>query len=342
MPIHLIKEGNESIFLNPMNNFSESSVYFEIRKDPLTKETSRIVPETGIEFQKTEDFSEMIKESKGCFFCEENVESDTPKFKKEIVEDGRIKAGSVILFPNIFPYGRYSGVCAFKEHFIPMNEFSAELIGDALTACKIFAENAYKNDKTAKYCTINWNFLPPAGSSILHPHIQPLIDSSVSNYHRLLLYNSKKYFSENGRSSYWRDIVDVEIERDERYIGKTGSVEWITPFAPRGHFEIIGITNSPDYISLSDEEIMDIATGISKILEFYDTEGRSSFNMSIYSGIFGNTEDKEYFLTNIHIIARSNMQRYYMNDANYLRMLLNEPVVSTSPEEVCKRIQNLF
>jgi len=336
-----MKESIDSVFLNPMNDFSESSVYFEVRQDPLTKKTSRIVPETGIEYQDNEDFSDIIKESKECFFCEKNVEKDTPKFRKEIAEDGRIKVGDAILFPNIFPYGRYSGVCAFKEHFIPIGKFNTVLIQDALTACKIFAENVYKNDKTAKYYTINWNYLPPAGSSILHPHIQPLIDPYVSNYHKLLLDCSKKYFSENG-SSYWRDIIDVEIKKDERYIGKTGSVEWIAPFAPRGHFEIIGITNSPDYISLSSNEIIDIATGISKVLKFYDTEGRSSFNMSIYSGILDNSDDKEYFLTNIHIIARSNMQRFYMNDANYLRMLLDEPVVSTSPEKVCRRIKNIF
>jgi len=341
MSIRFIKENIESVFLNPMNDFSESSVYFEVRKDPLTKETSRIVPETGIEFQKTEDFSEMINESEGCFFCEENVEKNTPKFKKKIVEDGRIKVGDVILFPNIFPYGKYSGVCAFKEHFIPLKKFNAEIIGDALTACKIFAENVYKNDKTAKYCTVNWNYLPPAGSSILHPHIQPLIDPSVSNYHKLLINSSKKYFSDNG-SSFWKDIIKVEIEKNERYIGKTGSVEWITPFAPRGHFEIIGITNSPNFISLSDTEIIDIATGIAKVLEFYDKESRDSFNMSIYSGILGDFEDKEYFSTNIRLIARSNMQKYYMNDANYLRMLLNEPIVSTSPEEIRNRIKNIF
>ncbi|BDC36139.1 MAG: hypothetical protein EF806_02735 [Candidatus Methanoliparum thermophilum] len=341
MTILFTKESIESVFLDPMNNFSESSVCFEVRKDPLTGETSRIVPETGIELQRTEDFSDIIEESRGCFFCEENIERDTPKFKQEIVEDGRIKEGSVILFPNIFPYGKYSGVCAFKEHFISLEKFNAGLIKEALIACKIFAENVYKNDKTAKYCTINWNYLPPAGSSILHPHIQPLIDPFVSNYHRLLLDNSKKYFSVNG-SSYWKDIINVEMDRDERYIGKTGSVEWITPFAPRGHFEIIGVTNSPDYISLSDKEIMDIATGVSKVLKFYNTEGRDSFNMSIYSGIMSDFKDKEYFSTNIRIIARSNMQRYYMNDANYLRMLLNEPVISTSPEEVCKRIKEIF
>jgi galactose-1-phosphate uridylyltransferase len=339
MAIEFKKKEFQSSFYDPMNDFSERSSSFEIRVDPLTGETSRVVPETGIEFQGREDLSDLIKESEGCFFCSENVERLTPKFKEDLSERGRIEVGDAVLFPNLFPYGKYSAVCTFSgKHFIPVGKFTPKLMKDALIACRVYAEKVHTIDEEAKYCTVNWNYLSPAGSSLMHPHLQPLIEVCPTSHHKTMMECSRRYYDENG-SIYWEDLLNKEEELNNRYIGRTGSVRWITPFSPKGHYEVRGITASYDYISLSDEEINDLAEGIIKVLQFYDSEERNSFNLSIYSGELGG---EEHFLTNVRLIARSNMQKYYMNDASYLKMLLDETVVSTSPEEISLRIKKFF
>jgi len=76
----------------------------------------------------------MVKESKGCFFCPENVFLKTPQFLKEIVPEGRICIGKAVGFPNLNPIGTYGNlVVPCREHFLNLNQFSPEIYEEGLS-----------------------------------------------------------------------------------------------------------------------------------------------------------------------------------------------------------------
>src|SRR5512143_1882440 len=99
----------QSDLRSPLKEFETISVPTEVRIDPLTKRRSRIIT-WALPPQDRFDFSKMAKESKGCFFCPENVLQKTPQFLKEISPEGRISMGKAIGFPNLSPAGTYGSV----------------------------------------------------------------------------------------------------------------------------------------------------------------------------------------------------------------------------------------
>src|SRR4030067_2295888 len=97
----------QSDLRSPLKGFETVSVPTEVRIDPLTKRKSRIIT-LGLPSQGKFDFSQMAEESKGCFFCPENVFSKTPKFLEEIAPEGRISIGRAVGFHNLNPGGTYA------------------------------------------------------------------------------------------------------------------------------------------------------------------------------------------------------------------------------------------
>ena len=127
-------------FMSPFKDFSLDEIPLEIRYDPLTGETTRVF---DLPFKPPEkpDFKELVKRSKEffCPFCPESIEKSTPRYPEEIVPEGRIHVGEACLVPNILPLDRYTGVCIVsKDHYIGMEDFTPELIADALMSTLIF------------------------------------------------------------------------------------------------------------------------------------------------------------------------------------------------------------
>ena len=56
------------------------------------------------------------------------------------------------------------------------------------------------------YASINWNFLPSAGASLVHPHMQGLSDSRPSRIVDCYINASEQFRREKGRN-YWDAVV---------------------------------------------------------------------------------------------------------------------------------------
>ena len=283
----------------------------EIRKDAIWERRCRIMERVGLELVKKENFDEIIQKS--CIFCTpEKLAKFDKKFGKEFFENSH-----AILFPNINPYAKYSSVCAFKKHYIKVGEFDAKLIEKNLQLCMEYIEKVMELDNEVKYASINWNYMMPAGASILHPHTQVVAGKHPTTYMERIL-EKKELFEE---------YIKKEIE-SERFIGKIGSIALFSPFAPFGFNEIVGVAKS----NLS-ESIEDISIALEKILSFYDKIGRNSFNVCVFISLSNN------FPLHFRCITRQNMVKYYRNDAMFFERLHFETILEKKPEEVAKEMK---
>jgi len=173
MRIQFEKHARITSFLDPALNFEPNERPTEIRVDPLTGQTARLL-HFPIRMLSKPDLEETVERSLqfGCPFCPQMIESVTPKFPPNLSEKERIRCGSAVLFPNMFPYDTFSAVAIFSDaHFMPLGDFEPELLRDGFRASQEYLASVGATEPEAsRYCTINWNYMPLAGGTIIHPH----------------------------------------------------------------------------------------------------------------------------------------------------------------------------
>jgi galactose-1-phosphate uridylyltransferase len=284
------------------------------------------------------DFSQIAEESKGCFFCPENVFAKTPQFLEEIIPEGRIQIGKAVGFPNLNPIGTYSSVIVLcQEHFLNLSQLTPKIYEDGLSAAIEIIKRTMAYDPSARYWQINQNFLFPSGSTILHPHIQVVGDPIPTNEMQLLLSNGSFYHQRN-ETFYWKDLIQMEKQQRKRYIANIGRVHWLTSFAPIGANEVFGIVEGHGSITtLGEEDVSSLAQGIVYTLKYYDEKNLNSFNFSIYS-ISGEPTHQLF----VRIISRTPMKPFYPNDWPSFKVLQSESASNIIPEELCREIHSFF
>jgi galactose-1-phosphate uridylyltransferase len=327
----------QSDLRSPLKGFETISVPTEVRIDPLTKRRSRIIT-WGPSSQGKFDFSKMVEESKGCFFCPENVLQKTPQFTKEIVPEGRVCIGRAVGFPNLNPVGSYGSVVVLcQEHFLNLNQFTREIYEEGLSAGIEIIRRTMVFDSDTRYWQISQNFLLPGGSTVLHPHLQVIGDPIPTNEMEWLLEASSSYTQRNG-TPYWSDLIQIEKELGKRYITQIGKVHWFVSFAPIGFNEVCGsVEGHGSVTTLGKEEVVSLAQGIISTLKYYSEKGLDSFNFSIYS-----ISDEAHHQLLIRIISRTPLQPYYMNDWTSFEVLHSELTSHIIPEELCLEIRPHF
>ena len=324
-------------FRSPLEEFRPASVPTEVRVDPLTKRRSRIVTwslPSGGKF----DFSRMVEESKGCFFCPEKVLLKTPQFLEEIVPEGRIQIGGAIGFPNLSPVATYGSVVVLcREHFLDLSQLTPEIYEEALSVSAEIIRKTTAFDPDSRYWHVSQNFLLPGGSSVLHPHLQVIGDPIPTNEMEWMSGASSSYYQRN-KTIYWDDLTRIEEGLAKRYIKKIGKVDWFVSFAPVGFNEVCGsMEGHGSMTTLGQEEIAALARGIVSTLRYYDAKNLNSFNFSIYS-ISG--EPSHRLL--IRIISRTPIQPYYLNDWTSFEVLQSELTSNIFPEDLCRDIRPYF
>lgn len=323
--------------LSPLQGFELVSVPTEVRIDPLTKRKSRIVT-WSLPSKGKFDFSQMTTESKECFFCPEHVLSKTPRFPREIIAEGRVSMGNAVGFPNLSPVGTHGSVVVLcREHFLRLDQFTPEIYEEALFVSIEIMRRIMAFDPYARYWQISQNFLLPAGSSILHPHLQVIGDPIPTNEMEWLLDASSSYYYRN-RTLYWNDLIRIERGLGKRYITQIGKVHWFVSFAPIGFNEVCGsVEGYSSMTPLGLEEIRSLAKGIVSTLKYYEDKNLNSFNFSIYS-----ISDEASFQVLIRIISRTPIQPYYLNDCTSYEVLQSELTSNVIPEELCREIRPYF
>jgi UDPglucose--hexose-1-phosphate uridylyltransferase len=341
MTIAFKKISRETSYLDPNKGFGLTRIDFEIRFDPLTHATGRIVTADASK-PDPPDLEALIERSLqiGCPFCQGAMEMKTAKFPPDVIPDGRIQKGKAILLPNIIPFATHAAICLFSDdHFIPLDGFTPELISDAFLACQDFFQRVASRNSEVAYFSINWNYMPPAGSSLIHPHLQPIAGETPTNTQNELIRASHEYVTQH-ITHYWRDLVEKEKDVGERYLGKMGRVVWIAPFVPTGLYPdtMAVFWDCPDLRKLGEQDLFDFSCGLVKVFGFYHSLGIYSFNLSLFSGPAGDST----VWVHSRITPRSCPRPIGNSDITYFGMLHKEPISVMKPEDMASRLRPLF
>jgi galactose-1-phosphate uridylyltransferase len=242
----------------------------------------------------------------------------TPTFP----DGNRIIRGESVTFPNLFPFGEGHIVTVMTRDHAVMT-FSRQQMVDALLA-QIEALS-----QADGYASINWNFLPSAGASLVHPHMQGLSDSHPSRIVELYLDASDQYQKKQSRN-YWAAVRDQE-RSSERYLFGD-EILWSAHAVPVGEREVRGI------LPISALEEMEnyadlLARGILEIISLYRKLGTYAFNMSVFFDKKGSDHGFRAFCS---MISRINPNPSSTSDSAFMERLHLEPVIMTLPEDLGK------
>lgn len=337
-----------SEFHSPMKDFELDRQKMEVRFDPLTghqsilsdglkDKISTLFPETDYAY-----LDQRFDETKDhCFMCEGRWRRMSPRYPENLLPGGRLEKGETVLFPNLFPVAPYHAVVMTGEkHGRTLDDFSSALLFDAFSVSVEFIRRCFRYDPTARFFTINVNFMPPAGASVVHPHVQVIGSPVAMTHHALLLERSLAFQADTG-SCYWLDLVETERETGERWLGEIGPCRWFTAFSPTGVNEVNAVwPNRSNFLEWDDGDIEAMAEGVHRALLTYHELKFSTFNLSCFSGPLGVAAPE--FRCFLRMINRQNMTRHYRTDDYFLQKLLKNELIIHPPEHLASLMRERF
>jgi len=321
-----------------MKGYAPVDATSEIRYDPLTLHSTRILNFPVRPVEKP-DLADLIEKSKAvCPFCPEFVELVTPKFHPDVIGSERFIRGDAICFPNAFPNDENAAVTVMtKTHYVPLGGFDEVILADSINCCIDYLEEITSRQPSAVYQSINWNYMPLAGGSIVHPHLQITASSTPTNYYSSMEPGLSEYSSDNG-DLFWHALIEKEKKEARRFIAESENISWVVAFAPLGIFDVIGVKkNSTNAADLRGVTLSELLTGIFRVLADIDSLNMYSLNMAVYL-----RPDSEVFTPHIRICPRVSIPPFGTSQINYMRMLHNEPMTTIRPESVCEAIKAVW
>ncbi|MGD0803499.1 MAG: hypothetical protein ABSA11_05425 [Candidatus Bathyarchaeia archaeon] len=333
----------ETTILTPSTGFKPQVQLVERRKDTLLDRWCRINSERANRPKvRAGDSSvlELVESSrKSCPFCPDHLEANTPMFPESLILGGRLRVGEAVAFPNLFAFAQHHAVVVLTaEHFLPLEKFDALHIKNGLEASIRYVRAVRVKYPRVKFCSINWNHLPTAAASMLHPHLQVIADEEPTRYVYDELEASRIFHDKHG-ISYWRDIVEVEEEKAERFIAKFGVSNWYTSFCGLGNNDVTGVVDAPNVFDMSEAMLGDLSEGLSALLRGYSALGVQGFNLSLFSGPLDS--QLRDFSVHLRMISRPDVKPIYTADTGFMERLHDEVVVETRPEDVAFKIRSV-
>lgn len=287
----------------------------QYRKESLTGIRCRISPariEREINTPPISSYPDL-----NCPFCPDAIETATPTF----TDGKRLRCGESVTFPNLYPYA--------EDHVVTVitPDHSTDRL-DNRTLADALSGTAKALAQSSGYVSINWNNLPSAGASIVHPHLQGMADRQPTRLIDLYISGGRRYLAKNSRI-YWDDLMEQERSSD-RYLFED-EIFWSASPVPLGEREIRGILPISTLADL-DPYIEPLADGLLKFIAFYRHHGTHAFNVSIYFDAKG-TEGHGHRAF-CSLIARLNPNSLSMCDSAFMERLHQEPVILTLPEKL--------
>jgi len=253
-----------------------------------------------------------------CPFCPERVCTETPVFPN----GSRIIVGDSVTFPNLYPFAHRHVVTVITREHNPMG-FTKQQIRDALSG-QVQALSAGEG-----YPAINWNYLPSAGASMVHPHMQGIADSKPSFLTERYILAGRKVLAEK-KVNYWENLRSSE-QNSPRYLFGD-EICWCAAPVPIGEKEIRG------YLPFATIDefgafINPAADGILQVIRLFEATGSFAFNLAIR---FDCPKNDGSFRAFISMIARINPNPKSTSDSAFMERMHFEPVVMTLPEHLCE------
>jgi UDPglucose--hexose-1-phosphate uridylyltransferase len=305
----------------------------ELRFDPLTGHSSRILPERGLMPASDFDLEAFAQQTRpGCPFCPDRIDQLTPKLPPRIDPEGRIARGEAVLFANLHAYSSHSSVSVYSPrlHYLPVAGLTQRLLADNLATQVAYAQAVMAAEPQSRWASINANHMLPSGSSLFHPHMQGIVDSQPTTYQRMLAEVPPERFDA---------YLDAERRAGERYLGDTGRVRWVASYAPIAPAEVRAFV--PGICSpaqLTSELTDELAHGLALALGGYAEMGFESFNFALYGAPPGTTGNP----LNLRLACRSNLKPFYRSDSTFLERLHWEGAVDLAPENVALQLGDRF
>jgi UDPglucose--hexose-1-phosphate uridylyltransferase len=332
---------------SPLKDFELDEQFVEHRRDPLTGRRS-IVLKGRREYVKRyiqtdeqllTDIAQQTRES--CPFCPEKAAKSTPRFPADLIPEGGIRVGEARTFPSLFAHSEFNAVTVVaNSHHLRPRDFTGRILTDALEASTRYLSIVCEKNPQVRYGAVLMNCLPPAGSTVVHPHMQALASDQPFNMLAELDLRARKYWKANS-SNYWKDLLAEERNRKERYLGSLGLSNWIMAFSPTGFDEVWGIAHdTADLTRTTSSTLSSFADGFSRVLRYYDELGIRSFNVILFSSPFG--ENSPHGSVVLKIASRYGFQSHNVNDIWGLRYFLDESEVFDSPEDVATELRRYF
>ncbi len=309
------------------------------RRDPLTGRSARLL--TGVKLQPPTrpDLADLTAKPRFCPFCEEHLERATAEFPPEITDQGRVRHGRAVVVPNVLAYATHSAVGIYDpgRHFLDLDDLTAPVVADALGAMLEHTRAVRRVDPSAVWGSVNANYLPPSGSSLVHPHLQSAHDSCGTTGQRILVAQSAAW---GGARSFWQELV-AEEEGGPRWVGRLGRVAWLTPFAPTGFHEVWAVVDQAhDLTDLDEADVNALGEGLSRVFASYRQWNLTSFNFALLGG--GPPPEHERYHLVLKVVTRSNAEPMYRSDATFFERLHDEAMIDLSPEEVAAEVRTRF
>jgi galactose-1-phosphate uridylyltransferase len=305
----------------------------EVRLDPLTGHSSRILPERGLMPANEFDLAAFASQNQPrCPFCPERINSTTPRLPPELDGDGRLIYGEAVLFPNLHAYSSHSCVSVYSPrlHYLPLAEMTDRLVGDNLWTQVEYGRAVMAADPGSRWASVNANHMLPSGSSLFHPHLQGIVDPQPTTMQRMLAEVPAGLFE-----SY----LQTERRIGERYLLDSGQVQWLVSFAPIAPAELrafVPAVSSP--VEADEDLVAELAHGLAVALNAYAEMGFESFNLAVY----GAPPESDGYPLNLRLACRSNLKPFYRSDSTLLERLHWEGAIDLPPETVAERIRDRF
>ncbi len=315
----------------------------EVRTSPVTGRTSRIAfnrakeKEAGTD--RLPDPPPDAQRSDSCPFCHPQVHRMTPRLDPALFAEARLVRGESLLFPNLFPYGRYSAVSLFdRRHFVEIGTADVRSYTDCFINCARYLEILYRGDAQARYMAITQNHLPSAGGSLVHPHLQVHADRVATNFHRFLEKRCADHHRRTG-GRLFSDYLAHETADGSRVIGRTGQWHWLAAFAPEGFYEIWGILpGACSVLTLDRQAWHDLARGVLNTQRFYRSLCRNGYNLGLLCQPAGVVKPE----LRVVILARSNYAAWVRNDHTGYEVMLGDMTTFTAPEETARLARSFW
>ena len=326
----------EGKLLHPARGFAPASTGLELRWDPLTGHSSRLVSSPDELFPPNAyDLARLAEETRpGCPFCPGLIELATPKVEPELWPAGRVRRGRALLFPNLRAYAKHPSVAVYDPalHYLPLGRLDAALLRDNLAAQVDFARAVLAADPASAWVSINANHMLPSGSSLFHPHTQGAAHPQPTTMQALLAAVPPERFD---------DYLATERRLGRRHLGSTGTIQWLASFAPLGPAELRAFApGAACPAELDDDRVAELAHGIALGLGLYAELGFESFNLALYGAPPGTAG----YPLNLRMLVRSNLDTPYRSDATFLERLHWEAALdlTITPEAVADRAGGRF
>ncbi len=270
------------------------------------------------------EISERTQET--CPFCGDGAEHLTPRFPPEVVPEGRIRRRDAVLFPNLAPYGRWSGVSTFNaDHHVPLGAFPFEDWCAAFENCLDLSRRVGEREPEARWVAVTQNVLPPSGGALFHPHLQVNIDTRPMGYHRAL----NDAIHGHALGHVLLDRMAEDAHKAGRHVGDSGGWTWFTPFAPIAPWEVQGVWPGTGTVH-------DLTGDLLAVQAWYGARGKNAANLALYLSLH----------TPYPILARLNVRStyhpWYRSDQSVYEVGLHEAVTDMPPEVLAERMRADF